>query len=88
MADHRGFPRSWSCDGQVPPDAGTKGYCYNKGDPGKAAAAIYGVVEMEEPPLRLLLGSDALKSAERKIALLQTDFKRMEAITLSTDFNN
>lgn len=56
------------------------------GDPDKAAAVICEVTEMEEPPLRLLLGSDALERAKRKIALLQTDFNRMEAITISTDF--
>lgn len=56
------------------------------GDPDKAAAVICELTELEEPPLRLLLGSDALERAQRKIALLQTDFNRMEAITLSTDF--
>lgn len=57
------------------------------GNPEKAAAAICQVVEMREAPLRLLLGSDAHERAKRKIALLETDFKNMEQITLSVDFD-
>ena len=56
------------------------------GDPAKAAAAMLYIAGLEEPPLRLLLGSDAVHLAE------QNDLARIEAdrqwrdISLSTDF--
>ena len=56
------------------------------GDPAKAAAAIIQVAAMERPPLRLLLGSDAVSIVE------QADLAKMEAdrtwrhLSLSTDF--
>jgi NAD(P)-dependent dehydrogenase (short-subunit alcohol dehydrogenase family) len=56
------------------------------GDPVKAAAVILHIASLAEPPLRLLLGSDAVHLAE------QNDRARMEAdrkwreLSLSTDF--
>jgi NAD(P)-dependent dehydrogenase (short-subunit alcohol dehydrogenase family) len=56
------------------------------GDPAKAAAAILQVAAMTEPPLRLLLGSDAVHTVE------QADLARIEAdrkwrdLSISTDF--
>jgi NAD(P)-dependent dehydrogenase (short-subunit alcohol dehydrogenase family) len=56
------------------------------GDPVKAAAAIIHIANLDEPPLRLLLGSDAVQSVER------ADLARMEAdrkwrdLSISTDF--
>ena len=56
------------------------------GDPAKAAKALLSIADLAEPPLRLLLGSDAVKAAE------QADLVRMEAdkgwreLSLSTDF--
>jgi len=56
------------------------------GDPVRAAAAIIHIASLDEPPLRLLLGSDAVKSVE------QADLARMEAdrkwrdLSVSTDF--
>lgn len=57
------------------------------GDPIKAANAIIQITQMEEPPLRLLLGSDAVNVVE------QNDRAKMEAdqkwrhLSISTDFN-
>jgi NAD(P)-dependent dehydrogenase (short-subunit alcohol dehydrogenase family) len=57
------------------------------GDPAKAAAVIVKIANMEEPPLRLLLGSDAFNAVE------QNDIVRMEAdrkwrdLSLFTDFS-
>ncbi len=56
------------------------------GDPAKAAKALLSIADLAESPLRLLLGSDAVKAAE------QADLVRMEAdkgwreLSLSTDF--
>ncbi len=33
------------------------------GDPRKAAAALLSIAQLDDPPLRLLLGSDAVKAA-------------------------
>src|ERR1700756_3129466 len=56
------------------------------GDPSKAAAAIIRVAGLDEPPLRLLLGSDAVRAvgdAER--ARIEAD-RKWEALSVSTDF--
>src|ERR1700730_3052167 len=56
------------------------------GDPSKAAAAIMRVAGLDDPPLRLLLGSDAVNAvgdAERA----RTEADRMwQALSVSTDF--
>jgi NAD(P)-dependent dehydrogenase (short-subunit alcohol dehydrogenase family) len=57
------------------------------GNPAKAAAAILHIAGLDQPPLRLLLGSDAVRIVE------QTDLARMEAdrkwreLSVSTDFD-
>ena len=55
------------------------------GDPAKAAAAILAITEVDDPPLRLLLGSDAFAVArvadEAKIA----SDERWKELTFSTD---
>ncbi|RYE23138.1 MAG: SDR family NAD(P)-dependent oxidoreductase, partial [Sphingobacteriaceae bacterium] len=55
-------------------------------NPEKAAIATYNVVNMDNPPLRLLLGKDAYDNAEKKIALLKADFELMKAVTMATDY--
>ena len=57
-----------------------------KGDPVRAAAAIVKVVESENPPLVLLLGSAALKNAKRKLEALQNDFNNWEDVTRGADY--
>lgn len=56
------------------------------GNPDKAAEVIAAVAEMAEPPLHLLLGSDALQFAKHKISMLEKDFAATTALTLSTDY--
>ena len=57
------------------------------GDPAKAAAVILQVAEMEDPPLRLLLGSDAVRTVEQAdLARTEAD-RRWRRLSLSTDFN-
>jgi NAD(P)-dependent dehydrogenase (short-subunit alcohol dehydrogenase family) len=56
------------------------------GDPARAAAVLIHLASLDAPPLRLLLGSDAMKAAE------QADLARLEAdrawrtFSVSTDF--
>lgn len=56
------------------------------GDPDRAAAAIGAVVDSEQPPLRLLLGSDALGGARTRLRRLAGEIDINEALTLSADF--
>jgi NAD(P)-dependent dehydrogenase (short-subunit alcohol dehydrogenase family) len=57
------------------------------GDPAKAAAAIIRIAGHEQPPLRLLLGSDAFTFAtQNDIARRDSDEKWRE-LSISTDFS-
>jgi NAD(P)-dependent dehydrogenase (short-subunit alcohol dehydrogenase family) len=56
------------------------------GDPHKAAAAILSVARLDEPPLRLLLGRDAVRAAaEAERARGEAD-KKWRLLSESTDF--
>jgi NAD(P)-dependent dehydrogenase (short-subunit alcohol dehydrogenase family) len=56
------------------------------GDPAKAAAVIMQVANMENPPLRLLLGSDAVQRMEpNDVAKLEAD-RKWRHLSVSTDF--
>ena len=57
------------------------------GDPEKAAAAMISIVSEPNPPLYLLLGTDALERASRKLNLLETEFKTWEPLTRSTNIS-
>jgi NAD(P)-dependent dehydrogenase (short-subunit alcohol dehydrogenase family) len=56
------------------------------GDPAKAAQVIIHVASLEEPPLRLLLGSDAVQSAEREELERMESDRRWRDLSVSTDF--
>src|SRR6267378_4907913 len=56
------------------------------GDPAKAAAVIIQIASLDEPPLRLLLGSDAVRLAEENdIARIEAD-RKWRDLSVSTDF--
>lgn len=57
-----------------------------QGDPEKAAVALLQLGEMEQPPVHLFLGSDALNLAQTKIDIIQKDLNDYQALTQSTDF--
>lgn len=57
------------------------------GDPEKAAQVMMDIVELPEPPVYLLLGSDAYARAFSKMDLLSNSYKQFEALTKSTDYN-
>ncbi|RWX81510.1 SDR family NAD(P)-dependent oxidoreductase [Neorhizobium lilium] len=56
------------------------------GDPAKAAAAIINAVQSESPPLRLLLGSSALKIARDRLDALRVNFDATADVTTGVDF--
>ena len=56
------------------------------GDPAKAAAVILHIASLDAPPLRLLLGSDAVHAAERNdLARIDAD-RTWRDLSVSTDF--
>ena len=58
------------------------------GNPILAARAIIEAVEAKEPPLHLVLGSDALRRARAKFQRLSEEVDRWERVSLSTDFTD
>jgi NAD(P)-dependent dehydrogenase (short-subunit alcohol dehydrogenase family) len=56
------------------------------GDPAKAAQALLKLVEAENPPVRLYLGTDALKLVEDKIEAMKAEIATWEEVSRSTDF--
>jgi NADP-dependent 3-hydroxy acid dehydrogenase YdfG len=64
-----------------------RGYSGNQpGDPVKAAKAMILVTETENPPLRLLLGKNALKGGRIKLDELKQDFDAWADVTEGADF--
>lgn len=55
------------------------------GDPQKAARAMLAIIESDNPPAHLLLGSDALKLVKDKLAALSAEIDAWETLTRSTD---
>ncbi len=56
------------------------------GDPDRAAAAIIQLVESSNPPVHLLLGTDALSRFRSSEKILMTELDEWEDVTRSTDF--
>lgn len=57
------------------------------GDPAKLGSAVVKLVNSENPPAHLLLGSDAYRLVQEKLNALQADFDSWKHVTLSTDFD-
>lgn len=58
------------------------------GDPAKAAKVLLEVAEMEEPPVRLLLGSDALRNADRANRWRVAEDEKWAYLSRSTDHDD
>jgi NAD(P)-dependent dehydrogenase (short-subunit alcohol dehydrogenase family) len=56
------------------------------GDPAKAGKAIATFLTSSEPPLHLLLGSDALDYVQKELEVLRGEFSNWESLTRSTNF--
>ncbi|MFJ4186663.1 oxidoreductase [Kitasatospora sp. NPDC089509] len=54
------------------------------GDPAKAARAVVDVTEVDEPPLRLQLGADAVERVEAKLEFVRQELDRWRGVALST----
>ena len=55
------------------------------GDPNKLAAAVLSLIESDNPPPQLLLGSDALTLVSDRIERLQREIEAWQSVTVSTD---
>ncbi|MGO7570081.1 oxidoreductase [Rhizobium ruizarguesonis] len=55
------------------------------GDPAKLAAAVLALIESDNPPPQLLLGSDAFKHVSDRIVRLQQEIEAWKPVTVSTD---
>lgn len=56
------------------------------GDPAKAAQAILAIADAAAPPLRLLLGSDALGYARQKLAAQEAEIVAWASLSATSDF--
>ncbi|MCV7379505.1 short-chain dehydrogenase/reductase [Mycobacterium alsense] len=56
------------------------------GDPRKVAEAVLMVTELDDPPLRLLLGRDVLKATRDKIAAMSASIEEWERVTKDVNF--
>jgi len=59
---------------------------HEPGDPARAALAMLKVADSDRPPLRLMLGTDALSYAQRKFEQHAAEIKSWDAVSRSTDF--
>jgi len=57
------------------------------GDPRKAARAIIKAVESPHPPLRLVLGADAVERVTNKLAAVRHDLDDWREVSMGTDFD-
>ncbi len=55
------------------------------GDPPKGAKAMYELAVMEDPPLRVVVGSDAYQGIMDKIDTYSKNYKKYEKLSNSTD---
>jgi hypothetical protein len=55
------------------------------GDSGKLAQVVLQLVESDNPPPQLLLGSDALRLVRDRLARMNREIDDMEQLTVSTD---
>jgi NAD(P)-dependent dehydrogenase (short-subunit alcohol dehydrogenase family) len=56
------------------------------GDPAKAAQAILTVLDADEPPLRLVLGADAIDSIRSRLDQVGEELRRWEGVGRETSF--
>lgn len=55
------------------------------GDPLKGARAMYILATMPDPPLRVVIGSDAYKAVMNKIERYEENYRKYEELSNSTD---
>jgi NAD(P)-dependent dehydrogenase (short-subunit alcohol dehydrogenase family) len=66
----------------------TSGSFVPVGDPDKAAKVMIELVNHPEPPLHLVLGSEAVGILERADAARKTEFEKWKSVSISTDHDD
>jgi NAD(P)-dependent dehydrogenase (short-subunit alcohol dehydrogenase family) len=61
---------------------------HEAGDPRKAAKAVLTAVEAESPPLRLLLGADALQYTSNKLTAFKDEMERWKSLSLGIGYDD
>jgi NAD(P)-dependent dehydrogenase (short-subunit alcohol dehydrogenase family) len=61
---------------------------HEAGDPRKAAQAVLTAVEAESPPLRLLLGADALRYTSNKLTAFTDEMERWKFLSLGIGYDD
>ena len=56
------------------------------GDPRKVGAAAVMITELDDPPLRLLLGKDVLDATREKLVAMLASIDEWESVTVDVDF--
>jgi NAD(P)-dependent dehydrogenase (short-subunit alcohol dehydrogenase family) len=56
------------------------------GDPRKVGAAAVMLTELDDPPLRLLLGKDVLEATREKLTAMLASIDEWESVTVDVDF--
>jgi len=56
------------------------------GDPEKAADVFIDLTKMENPPLRLFMGSDSLSRATKKLTQVEAELKDLANLSAATDY--
>jgi hypothetical protein len=68
------------------PGAGSAGNQQQPGDPKKAAAAVLNIARLDESPMRLLLGRDAVRAAAEAERTRAEADRKWRSLSESTDF--
>ena len=58
------------------------------GDPNKAALAMIQVVDSDNPPVRLPLGPDAVKTIEKSLEFTKSELEAWRDVSISTNFDD
>ncbi|BDA68771.1 short-chain dehydrogenase/reductase SDR [Calothrix sp. PCC 7716] len=58
-----------------------------RGDPRKAALAMIKVVDSDNPPIRLALGSDTVEAIEGALEFMKAELDTWREVSMSTDFD-
>ena len=61
---------------------------HESGDPRKAAHAVLTAVEAESPPLRLLLGADAVRYTSNKLTAFTDEMERWKSLSLGIGYDD
>src|SRR5262249_34037353 len=57
------------------------------GDPKKAAGAMLRLIQSNDPPAHLLLGTDAVRLVNEKLDALKAEIEAWREVSVSTDFS-